>query len=395
MRTFMTASLALSASLALAGAPALAQPAPPAPPAPDPRFEVETLAEGLTQPWGMAFLPDGSILLTEKPGRLRIVRNGRLQDAPVWEGPEDLFYGGQGGLLDITLHPDFASNGLVYMSYSAGEATANATSVVRGRFNGSALSDVEKIFSASPIKNTAIHFGGRLQFLPDDTFLLTVGDGFVWRERAQRLTDGLGKIVRLNDDGSIPDDNPFVGEEGAHGEIFTRGHRNLQGLAYDEATGRIFETEHGPWGGDELNVIEAGNNYGWPVITWGTDYNGAQISPFREYPGMEQPKVDWTPVIAASGLAVYHGDLFPDWEGDILAGGLGGFGGPPKVVRVRETSPGVFEEQERILQTFGRVRDVTVGPDGAIYLLTDASPSEATPEGGRLLRVTPASAPAG
>jgi glucose/arabinose dehydrogenase len=376
MRLLMKAALTGAACIAVWAAPAAAQ---------EPRYEVTTLAEGLRAPWGLAILPGGSMLVTEKAsGTVRLVRNGALVEEPITGVPEDIFHGGQGGLLDIALHPQFATNRLVYLSYSWGDASANATRVARARLDGSALTNLEVIFTADPLKNTAIHFGGRIAFLPDNTFVLTIGDGFVMREDAQRLGSLLGKTVRLNDDGSIPADNPFVGQEGARGEIWTLGHRNEQGLVVDSVTGRLWETEHGPWGGDELNLLERGNNYGWPVITWGKDYNGARISPFREYPGMEQPRVNWTPVIAASGLAVYHGSLFREWDGDILAGGLQA----GTIVRVETDAAGAAMEAERLqlFDTPTRVRDVRVGPDGAIYVLTDH------PDNGRLLRIAPAGA---
>ncbi len=372
MRSLLTAALAGAACLGVATLPSSAQ---------DSRFAVTTLADGLEFPWGMAFLPDGSILVTEKPGRLRLVRDGGLVEQPISGLPEDILYAGQGGLLDVALHPRFASNRLVYLSYSTGAEEANATRVVRARLDGTSLSGLETVFTAAPLKKDPMHFGGRIAFLPDGTFALTVGDGFTWREDAQRLDTHLGKIVRLADDGSIPADNPFVGREDARGEIWSFGHRNPQGLAVDPATGRLWETEHGPWGGDEVNLIEAENNYGWPVITWGRDYNGARISPFREYAGMEQPEVDWTPVIAASGLAVYRGSLFRDWDGDLLAGGLQS----RSVVRVEVDAAGGAREAERLFRDeagAARIRDLDVGPDGAIYLLTDDA-------NGRLLRVTP------
>jgi glucose/arabinose dehydrogenase len=364
-------------SAALAGAALLAAPGP----AQEPAYRIETLAEGLHAPWGMAFLSDGDILVTEKAtAELRLVRNGALVPEPIAGVPDDVFGGGQGGLLDVASHPDFANNGLVYLTYSWGDAEANGTRVARARFDGTALTGLEPIFTASPLKDTNIHYGGRMAFLPDGTFLLTVGEGFQYREQAQMPTSLLGKIVRLNDDGSIPRNNPFVDQPPARPEIWTLGHRNEQGLAVDRDTGAVWETEHGPWGGDELNLIEKGKNYGWPVITWGRDYNGARISPFREYEGMEQPKVDWTPVIAASGLAVYRGALFPQWDGDILAGGLGA----RAVVRVEVAADGTAREAERLFGELGeRIRDVRVGPDGAIYLLTDDYVN------GKLYRVTP------
>jgi glucose/arabinose dehydrogenase len=347
----------------------------------EPRFEIATLADGLAAPWSVAFLPDGGMLVTEKAGpRLRLVTAGGLAPEPISGLPEDIFVSGQGGLLDVALHPDFAQNRLVYLSYAAGTADANATTVARARLDGNSLSGLEVIFTASPLKQGDGHFGGRLAFLADGTFVLSVGDGFIWRENAQRMSATVGKMIRLNADGSAPGDNPFVGQDGAAPEILTLGHRSPQGLAYDAQTGVLWETEHGPWGGDELNRIESGRNYGWPVITYGRDYNGAAITPFTEYEGMEQPRVNWTPVIAASGLAVYRGRLFPDWDGDLLAGGLQALG----VVRVELDASGAAREAERLFtEREERIRDVRVGPDGAVYLVTDH------PTAGKLLRVTP------
>jgi glucose/arabinose dehydrogenase len=369
---------------ALAGAAALAlvaaiMPTPGA--AQDSRFTITTLADGLAAPWSVAFLPDGSMLVTEKAGpRLRLVTASGLAPEPISGLPDDIFVSGQGGLLDVAPHPDFAQNRMIYFTYAAGSADANATKVARARLDGSSLSGLEVLFTASPLKQGDGHFGGRLAFLPDGTFVLTVGDGFIQRENAQRLGATVGKTIRLNADGSAPSNNPFVGQEGAAPEIWTLGHRSPQGLAYDAQTGVLYETEHGPWGGDELNRIEPGANYGWPAITHGRDYNGAAISPFTEMEGMEQPLVNWTPVIAASGLAIYRGPLFSDWDGDILAGGLQANG----VVRVEIDASGAAREAERLFTELGeRVRDVRVGPDGAVYLVTDH------PADGKLIRVTP------
>ena len=383
----VSVGVAGAVGLALAAAPAGlaqngAQDAPTITTTDEGRFHIETLAEGLELPWSIAVLPDGSVLVTEKQvGRLRRIDADGLRETPIAGVPDDLFTLGQGGLLDVVAHPDFENNGLIYLSYTWGELSANAVRVARGRLEGDTLHDVEVLFTSGPPKDTSIQFGGRLAFLPDGTFILTLGEGFVWREDSQRLTTHLGKVIRLNDDGSIPADNPYRDVEDALPEIWTIGHRNPQGLAVDPVTGTIYESEHGPWGGDELNTLASEHNYGWPVATHGLDYNGAPISPFTTYPGMDDPVVYWTPSIATSGLAVYRGDLFPEWNGDVLAGGMQALA----VARVDMDAPGGPREAERLFEDLSaRVRDVRVGPDGAIYLLAEAQ------RDGKVLRVTPA-----
>ncbi|HAJ45255.1 MAG TPA: hypothetical protein DCL54_01570, partial [Alphaproteobacteria bacterium] len=249
-------------------------------------FEVKTVAQGLDHPWGMAFLPNGDILVTERAGRLRVIRNGVLDTTPI-AGTPPTFVASQGGYFDIVLHPKFAENNWVYLTFAHGERGANATRVVRAVFDGKALTDLKAIFTADPAKASSNHYGGRLAFLPDGTFLLTVGDGFDTREQAQNLNSHLGKIVRLNDDGSIPADNPFVGQAGKKPEIWSYGHRNQQGLAVDPRTGTVYEHEHGPRGGDEINIIEKGANYGWPLV-----------SGMREDNRFVKPLLEWTPAIA-------------------------------------------------------------------------------------------------
>jgi glucose/arabinose dehydrogenase len=339
-------------------------------------FTVTTVAEGLDFPWSLAFLPDGSMLVTERSGQLRRVTDGQVSD-PI-SGVPEVYARSQGGLFDVVLHPDFANNNTVYLTYAGGTRKSNATHLARAQLVGNDLENFEVLFVVDRKKDTAAHFGGRLAFLKDGTMLLTTGDGFDYREQAQNLGNHLGSTIRLNDDGSVPDDNPFVGQEAVQSEIWTYGHRSPQGLTVDPATGTVYETEHGPKGGDEVNILIAGNNYGWPVITYGRDYSGARISPFTEMDGLEQPLVDWTPSIAPSGLALYTGDLFPKWKGDLFAGAL-----LERTVHRIDLEDGAVIGQEILLEELGeRIRDVRDGPDGYIYILTDS------PEG-RILRLEP------
>ncbi len=381
-RTALLALAALAAGCADADQQAHATQTKPADPAAEGARarKVETLADGLVNPWGLAFLPDGDILVTERRGAIRIIRDGALVAEPVAGVPE-AYVKSQGGFFDILLHPDFTANQTLFLSYAAGTPEANATRVISATFDGLALSDIKTIFETKPLKNTPAHYGARMALLPDGTMLVTIGDGFNFREKAQDLSNGLGKIVRVNLDGSIPSDNPFASEGGKQPEIWSYGHRNQQGLAVDRATGTVFETEHGPKGGDEINIIEPGVNYGWPIATYGLDYSGAQVSPFTEYAGTRQPLKYWTPSIAPSGLAVYRGDLFADWQGDLLVGALA----KTALHRVILKDGAVVGEERYLVGE--RIRDVREGPDGAIYVTTedhDAAPV------GKVLRVTPA-----
>ena len=341
-------------------------------------YQVETLADGLSNPWSLAFLPDGGMLVTERSGQLRLIdAAGQLRAEPVAGVPE-AFVNGQSGLMEVALAPDFAESGELFLSYSCGTRDANHTCLAAATFNGEALENTHEIFRVQPAKKGSAHYGGRIAFLPDNTLLLTLGDGFDYREQAQNTANHLGSIVRLNRDGSAPEDNPFVGQADAMPELYSIGHRNVQGILVDDA-GRVFSHEHGPRGGDEINLIEAGKNYGWPKITYGIDYNGSQISPYTELPGLEQPLVYWDPSIAPSGMTLYQGELFPEWQGSLLVSALAG-----KEVRRVELKGNAAGEQESLFTELGeRFRDVRTGPDGAVYLLTD-SPS------GQLLRVVPA-----
>jgi glucose/arabinose dehydrogenase len=327
----------------------------------------------------MAFLPEGSMLVTERAGRLRIIKDGALLPQAV-SGVPAVHTGSQAGLFDVVLHPDFAHNHLIYLTYASGTKSANGTQVARARLDGTALRDVQVIFKATPLKDTDDHYGGRMAFLPDGSFALTIGEGFEYREKAQDLSSDLGKVVRLNGDGSVPQDNPFVQRAGVRPEIYTWGHRNEQGLAFDAQRARLWETEHGPRGGDELNIIVSGKNYGWPVITYGMDYSGAYVSPYTQRPGLEQPVIYWTPSIAPSGLAIYRGDKFPAWNGDLFVGALA----YKHLRRVHLDAQGAVLDQEQLMHDRQwRIRDVRVSPDGYLYVSTDE-------DDGRVVKLVPA-----
>jgi len=342
-------------------------------------YKVTEIAKGLDHPWSMAFLPDGSMLVTERAGRLRLIRRGTLLPQPI-SGVPAVHTGSQAGLFDVVLHPNFDQNRIVYLTYAAGTTAANGTQVARARFDGGALVDLQVIFQAMPLKDTNNHYGGRLAFLPDGSFALTIGEGFEYREKAQDLSSDLGKIVRLNEDGSVPRDNPFIGQASVRPEIYTWGHRNPQGLVFDAPRGLLYETEHGPRGGDEVNVIVAHKNYGWPVITYGMDYSGAYVSPYTQRPGLEQPVIYWTPSIAPSGLAMYRGDKFPAWDGDLFAGALA----LKHLRRIHLDARGNVIGQEQLLSDrHWRIRDVRAPADGYLYVCTDE-------DDGRVLRLEPA-----
>ncbi|MGF1593357.1 MAG: PQQ-dependent sugar dehydrogenase [Kiloniellaceae bacterium] len=341
-------------------------------------FRVETLASGLENPWGMAFLPDGGILITERPGRLRLYKDGELQAGAIAGTPE-VYARGQGGLLDVALHPDFADNGFVYLSY-AGEAGGEAgTEVARARFDGSALHDLEVIFRVQPKTPGAAHYGSRLVFDRDGRLYASFGDRRNYMAESQKLGSHIGTVVRLDDDGGVPADNPFVGRDGALPEVFTYGHRNVQGMTLHPVSGAVWTNEHGPRGGDEVNPLKAGANYGWPEVTHGIDYSGTVISERSEAPGMEPPLVVWVPSIAPSGMAFYQGDLFPEWHGDLFVGALAG----RHLRRLAMDGDRVVGQEELLTGLRERIRDVRSGPDGYLYLLTDHSD-------GRLLRLEPA-----
>jgi aldose sugar dehydrogenase len=342
-------------------------------------FRVVTVVDRLEHPWGLAFLPDGRMLVTERAGRLRIVgRDGRLVPQPVAGLPKIEEYG-QGGLLDVALHPRFAENALVYLSFAERGEGGYGTAVLRGRLADGTLENVEVIYRQQPKSRGGRHFGSRLVFDRAGFLYVTQGDRGE-QDRAQVAGDLAGKVVRLHDDGRVPKDNPFVGRAGARPEIFTLGNRNVQGAALHPATGELWTHEHGPQGGDEVNVLRAGANYGWPVITYGVNYGiGTKIGEGASKPGLAQPVHYWVPSIAPSGMAFYTGDRFTQWKGDLFVGALR----DQLLVRLRLDGEKVVKEERMLVGTLGRIRDVRQGPDGLLYLLVDSS-------SGAIVRLEPA-----
>ncbi|MEP4052686.1 MAG: PQQ-dependent sugar dehydrogenase [Litorimonas sp.] len=372
---FVLAASALTACLEPQPAPELTQ-------RPSTDFRVTEIQTGLKNPWSVAEQPDGAFLITEKSGKLLSISDGG--DRVEIEGlPTDIYASGQGGLLEVVTAPDFSTSADVYISYAYGTDEANGTALLRAQLDGNVLKSPTVIFRSSPPKTAASHFGGKIAFLPDDTLVLTLGDGFAYREDAQKADTHLAKLVRLTRDGGVPQNNPFVGQSKDGREfkpqIYSIGHRNPQGLAYDAQTNTLWQHEHGPRGGDELNQIEPGANYGWPLATEGRDYQGARISPYETFAGMVDPVHGWTPSIAPSGLAIYRGNMFPEWRGDALIGGLAS-----RDLRRVDLENGKSVGEEDLLSDLdGRVRDVRVARDGAVLLLVEDS------EDGKLLRLTP------
>lgn len=342
------------------------------------RFRVETLTRGLSHPWGLAFLPDGGFLVTERPGRLRrITPDGRLYPHPIQGLPEVLAVG-QGGLMDVALHPDFASNRWVYLSYNEPGTGGHGTAVARGRYDGRRLDQLQRLFSLQPKSDTGYHFGSRLVFDGKGYLFITLGDRGD-KPRAQDLGDHAGSVIRLHDDGRIPADNPFIAAAARPG-IFSYGHRNIQGAALHPDTGELWTHEHGPQGGDEINISRAGLNFGWPVITYGVNYrSGSAIGEGTHKAGMLQPLHYWVPSIGPSGMAFYDAAAFPGWRGDLFVGSLKF----RELVRLEVDGDRIVHEERLLGREFGRIRDVRQGPDGLIYLLTDAAD-------GALLRLHPA-----
>ncbi|WP_116368103.1 PQQ-dependent sugar dehydrogenase [Parahaliea mediterranea] len=340
-------------------------------------YRLQTLSEGLAHPWSVTQLPGGDFLVTERGGRLLRIPADGGSGTPL-AGLPATYVAGQGGYFDVRLHPDFAHNQLVYLSFAQGSPADNGTAVIRGRLSDGRLEQVETVLEVADRKDTPQHYAARLLFLPDNSLLVATGDGFDYREQAQNPDSELGKVLRVTDDGSVPGDNPTLSRK--RPRVWSMGHRNAQGLALDADTGTIYLHEHGPRGGDELNRLQAGNNYGWPAITYGVDYSGAYVSPYTQLPGMEQPLHYWVPSIAPSGMAWYGGARFPEWRGDLFIGAL-----VDKEVRRLEMKDGrVVAEMPLFAELGERIRDVYAAPDGYLYLLTDS-------ENGALVRVRPAS----
>lgn len=387
VRAFNTATraaLALAAT-AFSAASALAVEPTGAPPSVK-GWRAVTVAQGVQRPWGMAWLPDGRILVTSKEGRLYMVEGSRFVDVPM-EGMPEVFTSGQAGLLDISVHPaDKGANPRIYMTLATGTASANRTTLVRGTFDGKRVHGIKVLFQARPDKSGGQHFGSRLAWMPDGSLLMSVGDGGnppqrvgdrLAREQAQNLATHHGSILRLTADGAAAPGNPLATRAGALPEIWSYGHRNVQGLTIDAASGRVWATEHGPRGGDELNLVEAGRNYGWPLQSYGRDYMFFTPIGEKEVAGMVGPKVAWVPSPAPSGLALYTGTAFPQWRGSLFSGGLVSM----DLRRIVPDARGNAVRQER-LEIGSRVRDVRQGPDGHLYALTDE-------QEGRLLRIIP------
>ncbi len=354
---------------------------------PPANYRLVPIVTGLEHPWSIAWLPNRTILVTERPGRLRIVRNGVLDPTAIG-GVPPVFASGQGGLMEISIHPQFAKNRLVYLTYAHGDDTANRTRLARAIFDGKNLKNLQVIFEVSPIKPGSQHFGSRIVWLPDNTLLLAIGDGGnpplkidgeLPRFQAQNRRSQLGKVIRLNDDGSIPRDNPFIKATNTDPAIWSYGHRNIQGMVFDPLTKRVWATEHGSSGGDELNLVQSGKNYGWPLAGYSKEYGfpNNDISPNKSLPGMEDPKAVWTPAIAPSGLTTYNGKRFPQWQKNLFAGGLI----EQAVRRIELDAKGKVLNQESI-SIGARVRDVRQGPDELLYVLTDEP-------NGRIVRIEP------
>jgi glucose/arabinose dehydrogenase len=342
-------------------------------------FRVVQVASGLERPWGMAFLPDGRLLLTERVGDLLIVEgDGSKREV---SGLPPIAVAGQGGLLDVILDPDYESSRVIYLSYVYRDGRGMGTAVARATLSGTRLENVDTIFEMRPGGSTTRHFGSRFAFLPDGTLLFTIGDRGE-RTRAQNLDDHAGKTHRINTDGSVPADNPFVDDSNApdaRPEVYTYGNRNAQGMTVHPDTGVVWQHEHGPRGGDEINIVEAGANYGWPLVSYGDEYSGGSISDGATMEGVEDPLIHWTPSIAPSGMDFYEGSSFPEWQGDLFVGALAG-----RHLRRVEVRGERVVGQERLLDgVLGRIRDVQTGPDGMLYLITDAN-------NGGLFRLEPA-----
>lgn len=341
----------------------------------------ETVVQGLSHPWAIAWLPNGDALVTERPGRLRLLRaNGVLEPQAIAGVPPVLALR-QGGLMDVSLHPNFAQNRTIYLTLSAGTSEANSTRLIKATLDGLQLTNVQEIYRAGPDKAAGFHFGSRIVWQPDGSMLLSIGDGGRTRDRAQYLDNDFGKVLRLDENGKAMSGNPFNARVDAKPEVYSYGHRNIQGMVRDSAGGHVFATEHGAQGGDEVNIVTAGANYGWPTYTYAVEYGPLRtpISPNQRGPGITEPLAVWSPGIGPSGLAFYTGARFPAWQGDLFAGGLVG----KVIVRVDLDADGRVVKQERLPMEW-RIRDVRQGPNGFLYALTDE-------ENGRIVRIVPAS----
>ncbi len=331
-------------------------------------LRVVQVADGLDQPWGMAFLPDGRILVTERPGRMQILDGGSVTEVT---GVPSVHAQNQGGLLDVVLHPDYESNGWIYFTYSKGDGDGTVPALARARLDGNQLVDLEELFESNTVTSPGRHYGSRILFLGDGTLFMSIGDRGAQPDRAQDTGDHSGSLLRLTEDGGVPPDNPFVGNDDYAPEIYSYGHRNIQGIVRHPDTGEIWATEHGPRGGDELNLIQPGENYGWPVVSLGRDYGSQEPwGEARSQPGMEDPVFEFLPTLAPSGLAVVSGGGFDStWQGNLLAGGLRS----QRVVRLVVENSEVVHAEDLLVEELGRVRDVRQGPDGFIYLATGES----------------------
>lgn len=339
------------------------------------KFGIDTITTELTNPWGIAFLPDGRILVTERAGEIRIIKDGKLLAEKVGNVPP-VFANGQGGLMDIKLHPDYATNGWIYFSFAKPGEGGGGTVIARAKLEGNNLTGIEELFSALPLAPSGAHFGSRIVFDGKGYIFFSSGERGT-KPNSQDLTNHLGKILRLHEDGRVPADNPFVNTPGAKPEIWSYGHRNPQGLVYDLATQTLWDVEHGPMGGDELNKVEKGKNYGWPVITYGKNYDSTAISDITKKEGMEQPVFYWLPSIATCGMAIVTSDKYPEWNGNLMVGALA----LQHIARVELNAQGKFVKQEKLLDKMARVRAIEQSPDGYLYVATE------TP--GMLLKLIP------
>lgn len=338
-------------------------------------FQIDTLFSELENPWGLTWLPDGRMLVNERKGEI-LVFDGDVYTGEQLQGFPLTYVRGQSGLLDIQLHPDYEENGWIYVTYAKPGEGGGSTTLIRFKLDGNQITNLEELYQTQPLSNSGVHFGSRIIFDNDGYLYFSTGERGL-KENSQNLSNDMGKIHRLHDDGRIPADNPFVNEPGAKPSIWSYGHRNVQGMVYDRENDRIYATEHGPRGGDELNLVEKGKNYGWPVITYGIDYSGEIISDLTHKEGMEQPVHYWTPSIATCGLLLYTGDQFPAWKGNLFAGALA----LTHIARV-ELENGRYIHEEKLLERFGRVRQIAQSPDGYIYVLTEGP--------GMLLKLVPA-----